>query len=163
MRRPPLFTKDRSVYWPGEFSDVVDFLTGRDRDGRQIGNGLYSLNIGPIVLAAALGLREGRKRDVGTDRKEIATSTFASNGYESFIFLVALLGSGNASPDLLRPENEEQVVREFERFAAGGLELLAGEIESSRTKSPDMIVQALMYPSETKSEERASDLPDLMT
>lgn len=147
MRKSSLFSKDRLVYWPAEFADVVDLLNGRDREGRAVANGLYSLNTGPIVLAAALGLREGRKRDVNTkDRKEIDTSVFAKEGLDGFIFLVSLLGNPEQGIDILRPENEEQVIREFERYAAGGLELLAGELESSPTKSPDLLVQSLMLP-----------------
>jgi hypothetical protein len=147
MRKHSLFSKERLVYWPEEFSEVVDLLNGRDQEGRSIGNPLYSFNTGAIVLAASLGARERRRRDVGARRKEISTTTFVSHNLESYLFLVPLLGDPSQGTDFLRPENEEQVIREFERYAAGGLELLAGEMDASAGKSADVLIQALMIAS----------------
>ena len=146
MRKQSLFSKERLVYWPEEFSEVVDLLNGRDSEGRIVGSPLYSLNTGAIVLAASLGAREKRKREVGARRKEISTATFLSVELEPYIFLIPLLGDPVLGTDFLRPENEEQVIREFERYAAGGLELLAGEIDASAGKAADVLVQSLMVP-----------------
>jgi hypothetical protein len=151
MRKQSLFSKERLVYWPEEFSEVVDLLNGRDQEGRTVGNSLYSFNTGAIVLAASLGAREKRKREVGARRKEISTTTFLSHELEPYLFLVPLLGDPTLGTEFLRPENEEQVIREFERYAAGGLEFLAGEIDASAGKAADVIVQLLMLPS-SKSE-----------
>lgn len=160
MRKQSLFSKERLVYWPEEFSEVVDLLNGRDREGRSVGSSLYSFNTGAIVLAASLGAREKRKREVGARRKEISTATFLSHELEPYIFLVPLLGDLTLGTEFLRPENEEQVIREFERYAAGGLELLAGEMDASAGKSADFLVQSLMIPS-TKSK-TAANMPDLL-
>jgi hypothetical protein len=145
MQKPSVFTKERMVYWPGEFAEVVDLLNGRDQEGRIVSYPLYSMNTGPIILAASLGVREQRSRDMRTDnRKEISTATFHSNGLEMYLFLVPLLANPSLGSDFLRPENEEQVIREFERYVAGGLEFLAGEMEASAGKAVDLLVQALM-------------------
>lgn len=160
MRKQSLFSKERLVYWPDEFSEIVELLTGRDRDGRTVGNPLYSFNTGAIVLAASLGAREKRKREVGASRKEISTTTFVGHQLEAYIFLVPLLGNPSLGTDFLRPENEEQVIREFERYAAGGLEILSGEIDASAGKSTDVIVQALMLP--VVMIRGSTDLPNLM-
>jgi hypothetical protein len=160
MRRQSLFSKERLVYWPEEFSEVVDLLNGRDREGRTVGRPLYSFNTGPIILAASLGARDKRKREVGARRKEISTATFLSHELEPYIFLIPLLGDPVLGTDFLRPENEEQVIREFERYAAGGLELLAGEMDASAGKAADMLVQSLMLPSARDKE--AVDLPSLL-
>ena len=156
MRGQSLFSKERLVYWPEEFSEVVNLLNGRDVEGRPVGNALYSFNTGAIVLAASLGAREKRTRDVGARRKEISTATFNSHNLEAYLFLVPLLGNPSLGADFLRVENEEQVIREFERYAAGGLEVLAGEMEASAGKAPDILIQTLMmkgsHPSGTKSE-----------
>ena len=161
MRKQSLFTKERLIYWPDEFADVVDFLNGRADDGRIVANPLYSFNTGAIVLAASIGVKTNRRRDVGAKRKEISTATFASHGLEPYIFLIPLLGTPDLGTDILRPDNEEQLIREFERWAAGGLEVLAGEISDSAGKDADVIVQRLMLPSGSKGEER-NKLPVLI-
>ena len=143
MKQQSFFSKERLVYWPEEFSEVVDQLNGRTADGKALGNGLYSFNTGAIVLAAALGVQQGRRREVGSQRKEISTATFASHRLESYLFLIPLLGDEKLTVDVLRPENEEAVIREFERYAAGGLEYLAGVLEESVGRSIDMMVQSL--------------------
>ena len=160
MRKQSLFSKERLVYWPEEFSEVVDLLNGRDREGRTVGSSLYTFNTGAIVLAASLGAREKRKREVGARRKEISTATFLGHELEPYIFLVPLLGDPALGTDFLRPENEEQVIREFERYAAGGLELLAGEMDTSAGKAADILVQSLMIVP-TKGREEV-DFPNLL-
>lgn len=160
-RKSSLFSKERMVYWPDEFADVVDFLNGRDENGRVVTNPLYSLNTGAIVLAASIGVKANRRREVGQKRKEISTSTFAGNGLEPYIFLVPLLGNPDGGTDLLRPDQEEQLVREFERWAAGGLEFLAGEINESAGKDADIIVQRMMLGS-TGEVEQEGELPNLI-
>lgn len=162
MKPQSLFSKERLVYWPEEFSEVVDQLNGRTADGKALGNGLYSFNTGAVVLAAALGVQQRRRREVGSQRKEISTTTFASHRLESYLLLIPLLGDSELTVDVLRPENEELVIREFERYVAGGLEYLAGVLEESAGKSIDMVVQSL-----ASSAARASiadeEVPDLLT
>jgi len=162
MHKPSVFTKERMIYWPGEFSDVVDLLNGRDQNGSMVSVPLYSLNTGPILLAAAIGAREKRTRETKTDnRKEISTATFHSNGLEMYIFLIPILANTALGTEFLRPENEEQVIREFERYVAGGLEYLAGEMEASAGKSADIIVQSLMMKKITTTN-TPGDLPSLI-
>jgi hypothetical protein len=161
MRKQSLFSKERLVYWPDEFADVVDFLSGRDARGQVVTHPLYSFNTGAIVLAASVGVRANRRREVGAKRKEISTATFASHGLESYIFLVPLVGAPDLGTDMLRPDNEEQVIREFERWAAGGLEILAGEISESVGRDADVIVQRLML-APTGTQEEPGTLPRLI-
>lgn len=159
MRKQSLFSKERMVYWPGEFSEVVDLLNGRDRNGKVVTNPLYTLNVGAIALAAALGVKDGRKREVGSDRKEISTNTFSGQGLESYLFLIPLLGNPNSGTELLRPENEDQLIKEFERYAAGGLEILAGEVESSAGKAMDILIQSIMLKSHSEEQQPSTLLP----
>lgn len=161
MRGQSLFSKERLVYWPEEFSEVVSLLNGRDLEGRVVGSPLYSFNTGAIVLAASLGAREKRTREVGPRRKEISTATFNSHRLEAYIFLVPLLGNSSNDTEFLRVENEENVIREFERYAAGGLEMLAGEMDASAGKSADMIVQTIMMRQARQSHSEAT-LPSLI-
>jgi len=160
MRGQSHFTKDRSVYWPGEFADVVNTLTGKNTQGASIGNPLYQFNTGAIAFAASVGLKHRRKREVGNDRKEITTGTFASHRLEMYIFLIAMLGKDSPNVDLLRAEQEDEVIREFERYAAGGLEYLRTEFDQNPTQSPDVILEK-MFREEWKIDQSDTELPDL--
>jgi dnd system-associated protein 4 len=145
MPQQSMLTRERSVYWPGAHAEIVDLLTGRDANGRQIAGAPFSLNVGVIVMAAALGLREGRKRDVPSDsRKEISTSTFLGNGLEMYLLLIPILANPESATDNLRPEHEEEMIREFERYAAGGLEILEGEFERAGASSLEVVIQDLL-------------------
>lgn len=160
MRDQSHFTKDRSVYWPGEFADVVNTLTGKNIQGVSIGNPLYQFNTGAITFAASVGLKHRRKREVGSDRKEITTGTFASHRLEMYIFLIAMLGMDSANVDLLRPDQEDTVIREFERYAAGGLEYLRSEFELNPSQSSDVVLEK-MFREELKVGLADPQLPDL--
>ena len=142
MRRPSRFSVERSIYWPAEFSDIVNALTGKMADGTSVpGTALYELNAGAIVFAAAVGLTSERQREVGSDRKEITTSTFTANKLDTYLFLIALLSKKNVDASLLRVENEEAVLRIFEGYAAGGLEILRKIFDESPTQSVDVVIQ----------------------
>lgn len=160
MRGQSHFTKDRSVYWPGEFADVVNSLTGKNTQGVSIGNPLYQFNTGAIAFAASVGLKHRRKREVGGDRKEITTGTFASHRLEMYIFLIAMLGMDSPNVDLLRPDQEDAVIREFERYVAGGLEYLRTEFENNPTQSPDVVLEKMIRADRITSQSD-QDLPDL--
>lgn len=161
MRGQSNFTKDRSVYWPGEFADVVNTLTGKNTQGVSVGNAIYQFNTGAIVFAASVGLKHRRKREVGSDRKEITTGTFhRDHGLERYIFLIAMLGMESATVDVLRADQEEAVIREFERYAAGGLEYLRTEFEQNPTQSPDVVLEK-MFRQNLNVQPTEQELPDL--
>jgi dnd system-associated protein 4 len=160
MRSQSNFTKERSVYWPGEFADVVNTLTGKNTQGISVGNPIYQFNTGAITFAASVGLKHRRKREVGGDRKEITTGTFASHRLEMYIFLIAMLGTESATVDMLRADQEEAVIREFERYAAGGLEYLRTEFEQNPTQSPDVVLEK-MFRENLNVQPTEQELPDL--
>lgn len=160
MRSQSNFTKERSVYWPGEFADVVNTLTGKNTQGISVGNPIYQFNTGAIAFAASVGLKHRRKREVGGDRKEITTGTFASHRLEMYIFLIAMLGTESATVDMLRADQEDAVIREFERYAAGGLEYLRAEFEQNPTQSPDVVLEK-MFRENLNVQTTEQELPDL--
>jgi dnd system-associated protein 4 len=161
MRQQSILTRERTVYWPGVYAEIVDLLTGRDSNGRQIAGAPFNLNVGVIVMAAALGLRDGRKRDVPSDnRKEISTNTFLGNGLEMYLLLIPILANPESATDNLRPEHEEEMIREFERYAAGGLEILEGEFERAGASSLEVVMQGLLTPPQQNHTNR-SERPDL--
>lgn len=145
MAEQSLFSGSRAVYWPTEFSDIVNMLKGLDAKGQSAHFGMYRYNTGPIVLAAMVGLFHNRERDVGPQRQEISTDTFESHKFgnstlSTFILLVPLIGTEDI--DLLRPEREDELIRKFERYAAGGLEYLRGAITNSADSTGESVIKA---------------------
>lgn len=146
MAQRACFSQERRVYWLEEFSDIVNELTGRDDSGRTILPPIYQYNTGVVTLAACLGVKNSRKRSLGSSarRKEISTSIFISHGLAEYIFIIPLLSNHPLGIDLLRPENEETAIREFEEYACGGLEMLRGIYDQSAGKSADALLQSII-------------------
>jgi dnd system-associated protein 4 len=156
MRKQSLFSRERLVYWSDEFVDVVNLLTGKDAQGNTTHAPLCPLNADAIVLAAAVGMKHKRKRQLGSGgRKEISTATFASRGLEQYLFLIGLLGGLLSNVDILRPENEEELIKEFEQYATGGLEYLRSDFSHFPTQSVDMVVARLFLSASPASESGA--------
>jgi hypothetical protein len=136
MAQQKHFATSQTVYWPSEYKYIVDMLKGLDMNGQPSHDPLYRQNTGPVVLAASIGLANNRERDVGPNRQEINTDTFETqrvgNGQSSLasmILLIALIGTQDI--ELLRPERESELIRKFERYAAGGFEFLGGALSVS--------------------------------
>ena len=145
MRKQSLFTKERVIYWSDEFADVVNQLTGKDLGGKIVHPAIYTFNTGAIALAAAVGATKNRKRDFGSGgRKEISTTTFASHGFESYIFLVGLLSGSFDSVEILRPDNEELLIKAFELYVSGGLEYLRAELSAAPTRTADWVMEMMI-------------------
>ena len=139
-----LFFASRSIYWPTEFADLVNMLKGLDPTGAPSHFPMYRYNTGAVVLAAVLGLIHKRERDVGPQRQEISTDTFESQklgnlSLASFVLLIALLGTQDV--ELLRPEREEELIRRFERYAAGGFEYLRGAMSISSDSTGQSVMK----------------------
>jgi hypothetical protein len=144
MAQQSLLSASRTVYWPGEFSDLVNMLKGQNSNGVSSHPPMYRFNTGPVVYAAILGLAHQRERDVGTQRQEISSDTFEAHRFgnvnlASFLILIPLIGTGDI--DLLRPEREEEMIRKFERYVAGGFEYLRGAMSRSSDSSGQSVVR----------------------
>lgn len=145
MAQQSIFSASRSVYWPGEYADLVNMLKGLDANGSAAHAPMYRYNTGPIVLAAILGLSHQREKDVGPQRQEISTDTFEAHRFGSanlgsYLLLIPLIGTGDI--ELLRPEREDELIRKFERYAAGGLEYLRGAMSRSSDSSGQAVIKA---------------------
>jgi dnd system-associated protein 4 len=161
MRKQSLFSKERLVYWSDEFADVVNLLTGKDAQGNATHPPVCSLNADAIALAAAVGMKQKRKREFGDGvRKEISTATFATRGLEPYIFLVGLLGGTMSNVEILRPDNEELLIKDFERYASGGLEYLRTEFSGAPTHGAEWVIEQLFK--ESSSNQERTGIPDLI-
>ncbi|MDD5247544.1 MAG: hypothetical protein PHY45_01065 [Rhodocyclaceae bacterium] len=145
MGQQSIFSASRTVYWPSEYADLVNMFKGQDSNNNAVHAPMYRYNTGPIVFAAILGLTHQRERDVGPQRQEISTDTFEAHRFgsaslASFLLLIPLIGTGDI--ELLRPEREEDLLRRFERYAAGGLEYLRGAMSFSADSSGQRVICA---------------------
>jgi len=145
MAQQGLFSGSRAIYWPSEFSDIVNMLKGLGSAGQPSHNALYRYNTGAVVLAAVIGLARKRERDVGPQRQEISTDTFESQKFgnsslSAFVLLIPLIGTQDV--ELLRPEREDELIRKFERYAAGGFEYLRGALSSSSDSTGQAIIKS---------------------
>jgi hypothetical protein len=130
------FSSSQTIHWPTEFAYIVNMLKGLDLNGQPSHDPLYRYNTGPVLLAATIGLAHNRERDVGPSRQEISTDTFESHrlgnsqsSLASLVLLIALIGTQDV--ELLRPDREAELIRKFERYAAGGFEYLRGALSTS--------------------------------
>jgi hypothetical protein len=144
MAQHGLFSETRAIYWPAEFSDLVNMLKGQDPAGQPSHQAMYRYNTGAVVLAAVVGLAHKRERDVGSQRQEISTDTFESQKFgnsslSAFVLLIPLIGTQDI--ELLRPEREEELIRKFERYAAGGFEYLRGALSRSSDSTGQTIIR----------------------
>jgi hypothetical protein len=147
MTRGKVFASSQTIYWPGDYSYVVDSLKGLSRDGKPAGDPVYRYNTGAILLASVVGLVHDRRGEVGTNRQEIAGETFESqklgstqSSLAAFVLLVGLLAYRDV--EYLRPERENELIRMFERYAAGGLELLAELLATTGDGSAQNVLKA---------------------
>ena len=130
------FSSSQTIHWPTEYAYIVNMLKGLDLNGQPSHDPLYRYNTGPVLLAATIGLAHNREREVGTSRQEISTDTFESHRLgnsqstlASLILLIALIGTQDV--EMLRPDREPELIRKFERYAAGGFEYLRGALSTS--------------------------------
>lgn len=144
MAQQGLFSESRVIHWPTEYFDIVNMLKGLDAAGQPSHPAMYRFNTGPVVLAAIAGLVYKRARDVGAQRQEISTDTFEAQKFgnsslSAFILLIPLIGTQDL--DLLRPEREEELIRMFERYVAGGFEYLRGALSNCSDSTGRTIIK----------------------
>ncbi len=138
------FTSNKTVYWPTEYSNIVNLLKGQSVSGEEINPGMYAHNTYPVVLAAIIGLVHNRTRPVSSPSLQIETETFTNHEYGGvrlvgFIFLIPLIATKDL--DLLKPENEDKLIRIFEGYASGGFEYLRGALSESTDEDGSIVFQ----------------------
>jgi hypothetical protein len=143
MSKSPLFKKERNLYWASEFSDVVGILTGVSENGEAAQNRMFPTNAHVMVLAASIGVHAGGGvREVSSQRKEISTQVFFSQGLDGYLLLIPMMGEPEKGQDLIRPENDELLLRLFEGYAGRGFEILSRIFNDSPGKSPEILLQS---------------------
>lgn len=143
MSKSPIFKKERNLYWASEFTDVVNILTGIGDDGISSPVRMFSTNAHVMALAASIGIHAGGGvREVSSQRKEISTQVFFSQGLDGYLLLIPMMGDPEKGQDLIRPENDELLLRLFEGYAGRGFEILSRIFNDSPGKSPEILLQS---------------------
>jgi dnd system-associated protein 4 len=141
-----LFSYDHTIYWPSKYERVVEFLK-HGTDGKLSNKSLYKLNVEVIVLAACIGLRENNAIELpaNSERKEIALSTFNEHQLGIYIYIIPLLGEEKGNVELFRNKNGEDIaIAIFQKYAAGGLEILNDRLNTSGHDSPYLFLEDLI-------------------
>lgn len=130
------FVSQRVARFPSEYGFIMDLLKGNDANGQPSHPPLIRYNTTGMVFAAAVGLLHGRRSELGPERTEVPLEFFESHRLGSSqttlataILLIALLDTQDV--ELLRPEREVDIVRTFEKLAAGGLSFLRAALSRS--------------------------------
>lgn len=146
LNQRSLFSHDHTIYWPSKYERVVEFLKN-GTEAKPNNRSLYKYNVEVIVLAACLGLKENNAIDLppNSERKEIALSTFNDQQLGIYIYIIPLLGEEKGNVELFRnKQGEDTAVSIFQRYAAGGLEVLNDRLNTSGHDSPYLFLDDLI-------------------
>ncbi len=114
-----------------------------------------------LLFAAALGIRDGRRRPLGNvdSGKAMPETYFSSPGWRGFLYLIGISETDNS--DCLRntPEEQDGLILAFEEYANHGMYLIEDRIQSSVVPLDDLI-SLLLDASSTGT--AASDVANLI-
>lgn len=154
LNQKTLFSYDHTIYWPEKYERVVEYLKNGMGHGEN-SQSLYKLNVEVLVLAACVGLEAGNAIDIPPQTKEISLSTFTSQSLSVYIYLIPMLAEKDTTIDFFRnKEGEAKAVSIFQRYAAGGLEILNEKLLSNSLDSPYFFTSNLRL-------KKGSDVRDL--
>jgi dnd system-associated protein 4 len=77
-----------------------------------------------LIFAAMVGYEHGQKEDVESEKEEVPLRIFETNHDEMYFYLTAIVESKN--PNLFKDKNQAEMLKIFERYAAGGLQTIQG-------------------------------------
>lgn len=144
LNQNSLFIADHTIYWPEKYEQVVEYLKNGTGTGTNH-QSLYKMNVEVIVLAACIGLKHNNALDLPSEKKEIALSTFNQHGFGVYLFLIPMLSEKQVSVDYFRNKDEEKrAISIFEKYAAGGLEILNERLVTRSMDSPYLFTSDLL-------------------
>jgi dnd system-associated protein 4 len=111
----------RDVRRPESLEPVVERLT--DPKFTDTGEAIFTTIMDLLVFASGIGLHLKRRTPVPSSGKGIPIRIFENNQNDGYIYLVAL--ADKREPTILATENDDEIVKIFEEYAAAGLEEIA--------------------------------------
>lgn len=142
--RNSLFSKEQVVYWPGKYESVVHFLKKSAEDDKK-STSLFKSNMEVLAFAACVGLHENYSLEA-ENTQEISTDTFEREGLGALLFLIPMMADlQNFDLYNLRDGDGERVcVKIFERYAAGGLQILHESYNTVGLVSPEFFLASFL-------------------
>jgi len=144
LNQKSLFAFDHTIYWPKKYASVVEYLINGIGSGPNT-QSLYKTNAEVLVLAACVGLNDKNAVDLSPEKNEIALSTFNGNSLGIYLYLIPMLSDKEVTIDYFRnEEGENKAITVFERYAAGGLEILNAKFATSGLDTPYLFTYDLI-------------------
>lgn len=119
----------RDVRRPDALEPVVERLTNARMT--DTGSPVFETIMDLLIFAAGVGFEKKRRTPVAGSGKAVPVRIFENNNKEGYIFMVAL--AEKKDPLVLATEHEDETVRIFEEYAAGGLEEIAAWLAENPT------------------------------
>ncbi|MCA9486957.1 MAG: DNA phosphorothioation-associated protein 4 [Nanoarchaeota archaeon] len=119
---------------PAQYDSMLDDLKEK---------GVFGKLTNALVFAACLGYRRSNPKDIGAAGEPVRLSLFSDRYDEAVINSLAILAK-NGDPLMLAKENEDERIAIFERYACGGLEILAREIWEPKLEWEKAIVGIIL-------------------
>jgi dnd system-associated protein 4 len=118
----------RRIQRDSKHEDFIKFLCSPDGGGlREIWR--------VLILASAIGVKYGLKKPLKNidSNRSIPDQYFSNPSWPGYLFLVGFIR--NDGSDCLKDtkENEEELLKDFEEYANGGIEWMKEKIENSNT------------------------------
>jgi dnd system-associated protein 4 len=140
----------RDVRRPDSQEPLVERLTSAKMT--EVGTPVFETIMDLLIFAASVGFAVGRRSPVPVSGKAVPVRIFENNNKEGYIFMLAL--AETKDPSVLAVENDDETVRIFEEYAAGGLEEIASWLAANPTDISG--VQALISRIQAQLPERAA-------
>lgn len=105
--------------------------------------GIFDKLTNALVFAACLGSRRNNPKDVGSAGEPVRLALFSDRYDEAVMNSLAILAK-NGDPLMLAKENEEERIAIFERYASGGLEILAREVWEPKLKWEEALIDIIL-------------------
>ncbi len=125
------FQSRKNIYWPKKYEGVVNTLRPQTETKAPSVDfkPFFKTNAHVLVFAAALGLVKGMREKLDKDRNEIDRLIFEGNQFQSqrlvyYMALIVFFSKKDEKAEIIREENDDELIREFEELAAGGLKYL---------------------------------------
>lgn len=125
------FQSRKNIYWPKKYEGVVNTL--RPQIDAKASSAdfkpFFKTNAHVLVFAAALGLVKGMREPLDKERNEIDRLIFEGNHFHAqrlvyYMALIVFFSIKDEKAEVIREENDDVLIREFEELAAGGLKYL---------------------------------------
>jgi dnd system-associated protein 4 len=111
-----------SVYRDRKHEPLVDKLTQGD-------NVIFSHNKDLMVFAAMVGYSQKKSDPVSSDKIQITLGTYANTQQDTFIYLLALLKTKDAT--CLKGDNLNDTVKVFEGYCNSGLNIIQSWLDKN--------------------------------